>query len=284
MDLVWLDTELKNLGSKMGGIEVHEYIYHPQDVPNVGFTDDQYYSVMNDSNQGRMGPDLEAIIAVLDKYDPDKRIKIIEDEWGVWLKSFDTTDSWFEQGTLMHGLAAAETLHVFMRRADRMGMAGLAQAVNVIHSLFLTRASDNLLVKTPTFYVWKMLLPHHSSGAKWAPNTLTSEKISGNNTTFPVLSAGTTVDSSGHVNISLVNVDLTKTRSIQITLNSNRAAYSVSSAQVLTGAAKDTYNDFGKTEEINAQDLPTSSYSICGKTLNVTLPAKSVAMLVLTPQ
>jgi hypothetical protein len=30
--------------------------------------------------------------------------------------------------------------------------------------------------------------------------------------------------------------------------------------------------------------LPTSSYSICGKTLNVTLPAKSVAMLVLTPQ
>jgi alpha-N-arabinofuranosidase len=268
----------------MGGIEVHEYIYHPQDVPNVGFTDDQYYSVMNDSNQGRMGPDLEAIIAVLDKYDPDKRIKIIEDEWGVWLKSFDTTDSWFEQGTLMHGLAAAETLHVFMRRADRMGMAGLAQAVNVIHSLFLTRASDNLLVKTPTFYVWKMLLPHHSSGAKWAPNTLTSEKISGNNTTFPVLSAGTTVDSSGHVNISLVNVDLTKTRSIQITLNSNRAAYSVSSAQVLTGAAKDTYNDFGKAEESNAQDLPTSSYSICGKTLNVTLPAKSVAMLVLTPQ
>jgi alpha-N-arabinofuranosidase len=284
MDLVWLDTELKNLGSKIGGIEVHEYIYHPQDVPNVGFTDDQYYSVMNDSNQGRMGPDLDAIIAVLDKYDPDKRIKIIEDEWGVWLKSFDSSDSWFEQGTLMHGLAAAETLHVFMRQADRMGMAGIAQAVNVIHSFFLTRTSDGLLVKTPTFYVWKMLLPHHTSGAKWAPNTLTSEKISGNSTTFPVLSAGTTVDSSGHVNLSLVNVDLTKTRSIQITLNSSRTGYAVSSAQVLTGAAKDTYNDFGKPEQISAQDLPTSNYSICQKTLNVDLPAKSVVMLVLTPQ
>jgi alpha-L-arabinofuranosidase len=284
VDLVWLDTELKNLGSKIGGIEVHEYIYHPQDIPNVGFSDDQYYSVMNDSNQGRMGPDLEDIIAVLDKRDPDKRIKIIEDEWGVWLKSFDSSDSWFEQGTLMHGLAAAETLHVFMRRADRMGMAGLAQAVNVIHSFFLTRSSDGLLVKTPTFYVWKMLLPHHSSGAKWAPNTLTSEKISGNNTTFPVLSAGTTVDSSGQVNISLVNVDLTKTRSIQITLNSNRVAYTVSSAQVLSGAAKDTYNDFGKAEAINAQDFPAASYSICGKTLNVTLPAKSVVVLVLSPQ
>jgi len=283
-DLAWLDTELTNLGSKIGGIEIHEYVYHHLDMPNVGFSDDQYYSVMNDSNQGLMGPHLDGIIGVLDKRDPNKLIKIIEDEWGVWLQAFDSSDSWFEQGTLMHGLAAAETIHLFMQRADRIGMAGLAQAINVIHSLFLTRASDGLLVKTPTFYAWKMLVPHHTSGAKWAPNTLTSEKISAASTTFPVLSAGTTVDSSGHVNISLANVDLTKTRSIQITLNSSRAAYAIASAQLLTGAAKDTYNDFGKAEQIKIQDLPTSNYSICQKTINVTLPAKSLVMLVLNPQ
>jgi len=163
-------------------------------------------------------------------------------------------------------------------------MAGLAQAVNVIHSLFLTRSSDGALVKTPTFYVWKMFVPHHSAGAKWAPNTLSSEKITGNNTTFPVLSAGTTVDSSGHVNISLTNVDLTKSRSIQITLNSSRAGYAIASAQFVTGAAKDTYNDFGKPEQVNIQDLPTSNTSICQKVLSVTLPPRSVAMLVLNPQ
>jgi alpha-N-arabinofuranosidase len=283
-DLVWLDTALKNLGSKIGGVEIHEYIYHHVDMPNLGFTDDQYYSVMNDSNQNQMGPHLDDIIAVLDKRDPDKRIKMFEDEWGVWLEPLSSSDSWLEQGTLMHGLASAETLHLFMQRADRIGMAGLAQAVNVIHSLFLTRASDGVLVKTPTFYVWKMFLPHHSAAAKWAPSTLTSEKISANNTTFPVLSAGTTVDSSGHVNISLVNVDLTKTRSIQITLNSSRAGYAVSSAQFLTGAAKDTYNDFGKPEQVNIQDLPASNYSICQKGLAVNLPPKSVVMLVLNPQ
>jgi alpha-N-arabinofuranosidase len=284
VDLVWLDTEVKNLGSKIGGVEIHEYVYHHLDMPNLGFTDDQYYSVMNDSNQGQMGPHLDDIIGVLDKHDPDKRIKMFEDEWGVWLKPLDSSDSWLEQGTLMHGLASAETLHLFMQHADRIGMAGLAQVINVIHSLFLTRASDGVLVKTPTFYVWKMFVPHHSAGAKWAPNTLTSEKISGNNTTFPVLSAGTTVDSSGHVNISLVNVDLTKTRSIQITLNSGRAGYTVSSAQFLTGAAKDTYNDFGKPEQVNIQDLPASNYSICQKGLDVTLPPKSVVTLVLNPQ
>jgi alpha-L-arabinofuranosidase len=77
---------------------------------------------------------------------------------------------------------------------------------------------------------------------------------------------------------------LTKSRSIQITLNSSRAGYTVASAQVLTGAAKDTYNDFDKPEAVSIQDLAASSYSICRKTLNVTLPAKSVVMLVLNPQ
>jgi len=282
-DLVWLETAVKNLGSKIGGVEIHEYIYHHNDLPNVGFTDAQYYDMMNASNQGQMAKDLDDVIAVLDKLDPNKRIKIIEDEWGVWLKAFDSSDSWFEQGTLTHALAAAEMLHLFMARADRIGMAGLAQAVNVIHALFLTRASDGVLVKTPTFYVWKMFVPHHSGGAKWAPNVLTSEKISANNTSFPALSAGTTVDSAGHVNVSLANVDLTKTRSIQITLNSNRSGYSVSSAQFVTGAAKDTVNDFGKAEQVTLQDLPSSSYSLCGKTITVTLPAKSVVMLVLSP-
>ena len=35
-------------------------------------------------------------------------------------------------------------------------MAGLAQGINVIHSLLLTRSSDGALVKTPTFYAFKM--------------------------------------------------------------------------------------------------------------------------------
>jgi alpha-L-arabinofuranosidase len=79
-------------------------------------------------------------------------------------------------------------------------------------------------------------------------------------------------------------VDLTKTRSIQITLNSGRAAYTVASAQLVTGAAKDSYNDFGKAELIKIQDLPTTNFSICQKTVDVTLPPKSVVMLVLNPQ
>jgi len=53
---------------------------------------------------------------------------------------------------------------------------------------------------------------------------------------------------------------------------------------VITGSAKDSYNDYAQTETVNIQTLAGSSCSISGKTLQVTVPAKSVVMLVLTPQ
>src|SRR5262249_49535060 len=183
-----------------------------------------------------------------------KHIKIYEDEWGDWVSPFNTaSDSWLQQGTTMDAISAAETLHLFMQHADRYQMAGLAQGVNVIHSLLLTRSSDSALVKTPTFYVFKMFLPHHRSNARWAPSTLTSESITGNGQTFPVLSAGTSVDDQGRVNISLANVDLASARTVKITITSSRSSYIVSTAQAITGPAKDSYNDYGQPEKVNIQ-------------------------------
>jgi len=283
----WFDAEVKNLAGKIDGVEIHDYIYHPSGatdpIPNVGFSDAQYYNVVNAANSGQIGPRIDRIIQTLDQYDPSKHIKIYEDEWGDWTLPFDTaTDSWLQQGTVMDAISAAETLHLFMQHADRYQMAGLAQGVNVIHSLMLTK--DSALVKTPTFYVFKMFLPHHRSNAKWAPNTLKSETITGNGQTFPVLSAGTSVDDQGRINISLANVDLVNTRTIQVTISGGKSAYDVSTAQVITGPAKDSYNDFGQTEKVNIQALAAANCSISGQVLQVTLPAKSVAMLTLNPK
>ncbi len=281
----WLTTQLMNQASMIDGIEVHDYVYHPTDIPSTGFTDAQYYNVINAANRGQIGPRLTQYIGILDQFDPQKRIKIWEDEWGDWLEPLNSaTDGFFQQMTLMDAISTAEQLHLFMQHADRVFMGGMAQAVNVIHSLFFTRTADAALVKTPAFYVFKMFIPHHSSGAKWAPNTLTSENITGNGATFPVLSAGATVDTLGHVNISLANVDLVNTHTIQINLTSAKAGYTVSSAQIITGPAKDSFNDFNQTETVNIETLPASSCTISGKALRVTLPSKSVVMLVLTPQ
>ena len=58
----------------------------------------------------------------------------------------------------------------------------------------------------------------------------------------------------------------------------------MASAQVVTGPAKDSYNDFGQPEVVNIQPLDASSYQLCGRKLKVTLPTKSVVMLTLIPR
>jgi alpha-N-arabinofuranosidase len=283
----WLTLMVQptRLLDRIDGIEIHDYLYFPEasgtPIPNVGFSEDQYYNIVNLANEGQIAPRLRTLDTILDRNDPEKRTKIMLDEWGDWLVEFDPSDTWLQKGTLMDAISAGIHLNVFMSHADRVLMAGLAQSTNVIHSLFLTNTNQGGtdLVKTPTFYVFKQYLSHHVNGATWAPNSLSAETITGNGRTLPVLSAGTTVDASGGVNVSLVNVDLVNSRTVDITLDSDWAAYSVSSASVITGEQKDTYNDFGQPEAVNLQPLDAAAYQSCGKSVSITLPAKSVTML-----
>ena len=282
----WLTLMAKpeSLINRVDGIEIHDYLYFPEasgtPIPNVGFSEDQYYRIVNLANEGQIAPRIRNIKTILDRSDPEERTKIMLDEWGDWLVEFNSADTWLQKGTLMDAVSAGIHLNVFMAHADRIQMAGLAQSTNVIQSLFLTNtaAGGTELVKTPTFYVFKLYVPHHVNGATWAPHTLTSESITGNGQSFPVLSAGTSVDTAGGVNVSLVNVDLVNSRTVDIKLDSDWAAYGVSSAQIVTGDLKDAYNDFGQPEAVNIQALDAASYQACGKSLSVTLPAKSVAM------
>lgn len=215
-------------GLRICGLRIHDYIYFPDTIPSVGFSDNQYYNVVHRANQGQIGPRIEEVKAILDEHDPGNRTKIFLDEWGDWFVAFnESQDTWLQQITVLDAISSAEQLHLFMRHADRIFMAAVAQPINVIHSLFLTRQSDGALVKTPAFYVFKMFVPHHTSAAMWAPHTLDSENITGNNTTFPVLSAGTSVDSAGRVNVSLANVDLVNSRTLEITLNGGASSYNV---------------------------------------------------------
>jgi alpha-L-arabinofuranosidase len=98
-----------------------------------------------------------------------------------------------------------------------------------------------------------------------------------------VVGSGATVNDAGQVHINLTNVDLTKTRDVTITLTSSAAGYTLAKAQVITGPAKDSFNDFGKPEVVNIQPLDAASVSACGKKIKVTLPAKSIVGLTLDP-
>jgi alpha-N-arabinofuranosidase len=98
--------------------------------------------------------------AILDEFDPQRKIGLILDEWGTWhppTPGRNPQHLW-QQNTLRDALVAAITLDTFNRNADKLVMANIAQAVNVLQALFLTE--EEKLVLTPTYHVFDMYQPH----------------------------------------------------------------------------------------------------------------------------
>jgi alpha-N-arabinofuranosidase len=281
----WLINMLADSASRKDNVEIHDYIYFPSSIPGLNFTTAQYYNVLNLSNEGQIRPRLDTLTKILDTYDSGSthsRLRIWEGEWGCWLEN--QGDGWQQWGTLMEGLSAGEHLNLFIRYSRRMMGAGLAQAINVIHSLFNTEANGTAqrMVKTATFYVFKMYIPHHSNCARCAPTTLTSEAATGQ--TCNAVSAAATVDTLRNLNLSLTNIDLTATRTVTITLTNTTGDPPITSGQIVTGPAMNSYNNYGATETVNMQTFAASNYSKTGtRTYSVNLPPMSVVMLSFTP-
>lgn len=281
----WPTTMINSIGSQLDGVEYHDYIYYPDTFSGSAPTTSQYWQIMYDVVSRDFGGHIRNnVIPTMNSVNPDGRIKAIVDEWGDWLK--DDGDGWMQRNPLFDGLSAGMHLHVMMPYCKRITVACMAQAVSCIHSLMNINTS-NQMVKTPTYYVFKMFKPHQN--AKWCPistssieNTTQTTWFNGN-ATFPVVTVGATVDNANYVNVSLTNIDLSATRQVIVTLTSSQTAYTVASAQVVTGAAYTSYNAFGAAESVNIQTLAAGNYTMNTKTLTVTLPARSIVMFRLQP-
>ncbi len=274
----WISSYYDNLGDMMDGIEYHDYIYHPNDFSSSNPSTSNYWQIMREIISSDFGAHLKTIVSEMDKKDPGKTVKIVMDEWGNWLQ--DLGDGWMQHNSVMDAVGAGAHLNQFIPIADHFGIAALAQGVNVIQSVININTSGQM-VKTTTFYVFKMFKPHHSNNAKFAPITASNFEYANGNT--PTGNAAASVDASNIVNVSLTNIDLSATREITVTLTSDVEGYVVKSAEVITGDEINSGNDFGKEEEVNIQPLDESNYTIDGKTLTVIMPTKSVAMIRLEP-
>ena len=108
---------------------------------------------------------------VMDKYDPDKRVGLIVDEWGTWFDAEPGTNPGFlyQQNTLRDALVAGIGLNIFNNHCDRVQMANIAQMINVLQAMILTEGDKIIL--TPTYHIFKMykvhqdaqLVSHHSN-------------------------------------------------------------------------------------------------------------------------
>jgi alpha-N-arabinofuranosidase len=277
----WMNSFFNTHSGRVDGFEIHEYLYFPDSYESVNPPDNQYWDIVHRAYDGQIGPNLRRMVNTLNQRDPQNTVKLIFDEWGDWLK--DVGDGWEQKATLMDALSASEHLHLFMQHSSRVEVAGLAQAVNVIHSLMNINQQQKM-VKTPTFYVFKMFKPHHLNNAKVVPiATSNFEKISRSGKNLQAVTSFASVDSEDVVSISFSNVDKDAEKSVTVSLNSNIASYTVKSAEVITGPTIASANEYNQAEQIFIKPLDSNKYNLNGKQLSVTLPSKSVAMIRLQP-
>jgi alpha-N-arabinofuranosidase len=98
--------------------------------------------------------------AIMDEYDPERRIGLVVDEWGTWFDVEPGTNPGFlyQQNSLWDALVAGIHFNVFNNYAERVSMANIAQTVNVLQSMILTEGP--MMILTPTYHVFDLYKIH----------------------------------------------------------------------------------------------------------------------------
>jgi alpha-N-arabinofuranosidase len=221
---------------------------------------------------------IDTIIAhherIMDKYDPQKKLALLVDEWGVWTDVEPGTPGYamYQQNSMRDALVAATTLNIFNNRSDRVRGANLAQGVNVIQSLILTKGEHMLL--TPTYWVFDLYKEHQD--AKLLPIHIESPSYIMGKDTVKAVNASASVDKDGNMHITLVNLDAH--RSIRVTTVLTKTGQTVT-AQILTSARFNDINTFAQPDKVKPAIFRAAT--INNKKLDVLLPPLSVVVLMI---
>lgn len=210
--------------------------------------------------------------AIMDKYDPEKRVGLYVDEWGTWYdqEKGSTPGFLYQQNTLRDAEVAALTLNIFQRHTDRVKLAAIAQMVNVLQAMILTDGDKMLL--TPTYHVFNMYKPFQ--GATPLPLTINSPRYVEGDKDLPMVDASLARGTDGKLYLSLVN--LSPDTSVKLATGLKGSA----KGQILTGPKLDTHNTFDAPNTIKPAAFSTKPGS--DGTLTFDLPAKSVVVVAIS--
>lgn len=274
-NLHWTETLMKNIPARMmWGISVHYYTLPSGVWSKKGsatqFDEDEYFNTMK--NALRIEDIVTKHSAIMDKYDSAKNVALVVDEWGIWTDVEPGTPPAFlyQQNSLRDALIAASTLNTFNNHADRVRMANLAQTINVLQSLILTKGNQMLL--TPTYYVFKLYKVHQD--AKLIPLKFQSPDYTLDNNKLPALNVSASKDSTGAMHISFVNIDANKSISLTASLDEK---WNTISGSILTSGKLTDINTF--EQPMKVQDAVFKDAKLIGNQLLVQLPPKSIVVL-----
>ncbi|HVW15892.1 MAG TPA: alpha-L-arabinofuranosidase C-terminal domain-containing protein [Mucilaginibacter sp.] len=274
-DYNWTDVLMKKAGWDMWGLSLHYYTIPTGNWGHKGsatnFDEKEYFNTM--VNTLKMEELIDKHSAIMDKYDPDKKVALVVDEWGVWTDVEPGTNPGFlyQQNSLRDALIAATNLNIFNNHCDRVKMANLAQTVNVLQSLILTNKDKMLL--TPTYHVFDLYKVHQD--AKFLPVKLNTADYEMDGKKIPAVNMSASQDASGKIHVSLVNLD--PHHDITVSAALNGLQWSKVTGLVLTSANLTDINTFQQPNKLRPEDFTGAKKD--GDKLVVDLPAKSVVTL-----
>ncbi|HSK68223.1 MAG TPA: alpha-L-arabinofuranosidase C-terminal domain-containing protein [Candidatus Limnocylindria bacterium] len=161
-NFAWTETLMRDIPLRLlGGLSLHCYVKPGAESAGVGFSDESWYQTA--ANTLAKEPLFRRNLDIMDRYDPEKRVAMAVDEWGIWVDNEPGTPPGFlyQQNTMRSALCAVLMLHMFHRHADRIRIANLAQTVNVLQAILLTEGEK--MVKTPTYHVFDLLQGHQDA-------------------------------------------------------------------------------------------------------------------------
>jgi alpha-N-arabinofuranosidase len=274
-DYAWTEAMMRVAGDKVDGLSLHYYTLPeggwPPKADPVNFDEHAWADTLNAARH--MDELITKHSAIMDKYDPEKRVFLAVDEWGTWFAQDPGTHPGFlrQQNTLRDALVASINLDIFAKHADRVRMTAIAQMVNVLQAMILTDGSKMLL--TPTYHVFEMYKPWQD--ATVLPIAITSPWYAKDQYTMPAVSGSAVRGKDGKVHVALSNLDPNQPNTVTITL-AGVSATGVS-GRVLTASAINAHNTFDAPEAVKPAAF--TGASVQGGKLTVTLPAKSVVVL-----
>jgi alpha-N-arabinofuranosidase len=275
-DYNWTEVLMRDIPHNMlDAVALHHYsvIDWNKKGPSTTFSEDQYFTTMQRAYQ------MEELVTrhsnIMDKYDPNKRVDLIVDEWGGWYDVEPGTNGAFlyQQNTMRDAVLAGMTLNIFQNHCDRVKMANLAQIVNVLQAVILTK--EDKMILTPTYHVMEMYNVHQE--ATMLPLTIQTNQYKLDNRQLPALTCSASKNKEGVTHISLTNIHAREAQ--EITIDLRGAKYASVNGRVLTAPTLQEHNTFENPEKI--KPAAYNGATLSGSQLKVKVPPFSVVVLAL---
>ncbi|MFO1226397.1 alpha-N-arabinofuranosidase [Roseateles sp.] len=241
------------------GLSLHSYTgldKWPPSHPATDFAESEYMAIL------KATLDMETFVtkhsAIMDRYDPEKKVALVVDEWGAWYAPTAGSNPSFlqQQNSQRDAILAALNINLFARHADRVRIANIAQMINVLQAMILT--SDTGIVLTPSYHAFKLYVPFQD--AKLLKSQHDGQPFKLADTELPRFDSVAARGRDGKVWVALTNVHPTEPLTLQLKAGTATAAR----GETLTAPRFDSVNTFKQPQLVAPKPITARQDAACG--------------------